>query len=227
MIKVERMDNIQKEGRDISTEVAMIFVDSYYNDLTFLSRNKEKLVLIFKEAFIPQTFYIALMDDQVAGILACANNKTRALKIPKEQIIKNIGFVRGSLMYMFLQREFHTPLAYDDYTAYIESVATHPRARGKGVATKLLEYIIKNLSYQEFRLTVKDTNKSALTIYNRLGFKEFDNLKAGFFEKKWYNYKLYMRLKREEERANQPIEQRMDYKIDIGDFAATAERLDR
>ena len=194
MIEVKRMDHILKEGRDITTEVAMIFVDGYYDDLTFLSKNKEKLVLIFKDAFVPQTFYIALMDGTVAGIVACANNQARCLRLSKERITQHLGFFRGSLAYLFLQKEFHTPLAYNDRTAYIESVATHIRARRKGVATRLLEYIIKNLPYDEFRLTVKDTNRDALNIYQRMGFKAFDSLKAGFFEKKHYNYKMYMKL---------------------------------
>ena len=202
MLEVKRMDVIQSEGRDISTEVAMVFVDGYYNDLASLTKDQEKLIRIFKEAFVPQTFYIALMDGKVAGILACADNKSRALRLSKEQIVKHLGIIRGNIVYMFLQREFHTPLAYDDSIAYIESVATHIDARGKGVATRLLEYIIKNLPYEEFRLTVKDTNKSALNIYKRLGFKKFDTLKASFFERKYYNYKMYMRLSREDIEKN-------------------------
>ena len=194
MIEIKRMDHLLKEGRDILTEAAIVFVDAYYRDLGILTSDREKLVLIFKEAFVPQTFYVALMDGDVAGILACANNKARAMHIPKETLTKQIGWLKGNLLYRYLRSEFHTPLAYPDDTAYIEAVATHTQARGKGVATRLLEYVMKNLPYQEFRLTVTDRNKVARHIYATHGFVEIDKLQASFMERKYFNYKLYMKL---------------------------------
>lgn|GEM_PF-156595 len=200
MLEVKRMDEIE---RDVSTEVAIVFVDGYYNELRLISKNKEKLILIFKNSFVKEVFYVALMDGNVAGILACSNNKLRAIHLNKEDIIANLGFIKGNFVFFLIEKEFHTPISYDDSTAYIESVATITEARGKGVATRLLEHVYSKLPYQEFRLTVKDSNKAAISIYKKLGFKQFDKMKAGFFEKKHFKYKLYMKLVRrnQEERS--------------------------
>lgn len=194
MIEIRRMDHLLKEGRDILTEAAIVFVDGYYKDLKTLTSDREKLVLIFKEAFVPQTFYVALLDGTVAGILACANNQARAMALDKSVVVKQLGWLKANLLYPYLRTEFNTPLAYPDTTAYIEAVATHHQARGKGVATRLLAYVLKNLPYDEFRLTVTDRNRAAIHIYTKHGFEQIDELKAGFFERKYFNYKIYMQL---------------------------------
>lgn len=191
MIEIKRMDTVDA---DISTEVAIVFVDGYYNEISYISKDREKLVRIFKNAFVKETIFIALMDGEVAGILACSDNKMRSIYINKEDIIANLGIIKGTFIYFLLEKEFHTPISYDNNTAYIESVATLSVAQGKGVATRLLEHIIKKLPYNEFRLTVKDNNKSAISIYNKLGFWEFDKMKAGFFERKFFKFKLYMKI---------------------------------
>jgi len=192
MLEVKRMDEIKE---DITTNVSMVFVDSFYDDLKALTHSKEKLIRIFKNSFVKEKFYIALMDGNVAGILACSDNGGRAFIIRKEDVIQNLGIIKGNIVYPFLEKEFHIPLSYNDETAYIEAVATHLSAREKGVATRLLEYITKKLPYTEFRLTVKDNNKAALEMYKKLGFLKFDKLKASFFEKKYFKYKFYMKLK--------------------------------
>ena len=206
MLEVYRMDQID---RDVSTEAAIVFVDSYYDELRVLSKDREQLVKIFKNAFVKEAFYVALMDGEVAGILACSNNRMRALHLEKDDVIRHLGTIKGNFIYMFFDKEFHTPLSYNDSTAYIEAVATHLQARGKGVATRLVEHVLKKLPYTEYRLTVKDTNKGAISIYQRLGFKSFDKLKASFFERKFYNYKYYMKLTQTAE-IKEPTYQRIE-----------------
>lgn len=195
LIEIKNLADIEHE---IHTEISMVFVDAYYNDLKSISDDREKLVRIFKNAFIPEAFYVALMDGHVAGILACSTNQTRAISLDKADLVANIGFLKGNLVYLMMEKEFHTPINYPDDTVYIESVATLSRARGKGVATKLLEHVIKKLPYREYRLSVKDNNKDALSIYEKHGFKEISRMKAGFFERRYTNYthKLYMKYEK-------------------------------
>ena len=178
---------------DIYTEIAIVFVDSYYKELKVFSDDKEKLVRIFKNSLVPEAFYVAIMDGHVAGILGCSDNKRRALEIHQSDVYENVGYLKGLLVHYMLEKEFNTPLSYENNIAYIECVATGAAARGKGVATKLLDYALKRLPYNEYRLTVTDTNKDALSIYEKNGFKEVDRMKATFFEKRRFNYKLYMK----------------------------------
>jgi ribosomal protein S18 acetylase RimI-like enzyme len=50
----------------------------------------------------------------------------------------------------------------------IYSIATHPKARGKGVAKNLIQHALH--VNQNLRLEVRDDNKSAISLYEKLGF---------------------------------------------------------
>ncbi|MCL2610525.1 MAG: GNAT family N-acetyltransferase [Defluviitaleaceae bacterium] len=200
MIEIKRMSEIEE---DIRTKMAEVFALSYYDELSLISKDVEKLIKIFRGAFIAEKFYIAFMDGDLAGFLACSDNKSRAINITENDLIEEIGKIKGSILFKFLDREFNTPIAYTNEICYIESVVTHPEARGKGVATRLMEHVIKKSGYEEFRLTVKDNNRSALSIYKRLGFTELDRIKASFFTRKYFRYKIYMRyIKSDENQEN-------------------------
>ena len=188
--------NLADIDHDITTEVAIVFVDSYYSDLRSISNDKEKLVRIFKDSFIPEAIFVALMDGHVAGMLGCSNNQMRAVHIERTTLVKHLGFIRGNIFAPFLEKNFNIPLSYEDDIAYIESVATLSEVRRKGVSTKLVEHVLKKLPYREYRLTVKDNNKNALSIYEKHGFKEIGRIKANFIEKRYFNHKLYMKYEK-------------------------------
>lgn len=189
MIEIKRMSEIEE---DIRTKMAEVFALSYYDTLSTISKDVEKLIKIFRGTFIAEKFYIAFMDDELAGFLACSDNKNRAINISEATLIRELGKIKGSIVFKILDKEFNTPIAYTDKICYIESVATHPEARDKGVATRLIEHVMRKSGYEEFRLTVTDNNRKALSIYRRLGFTELDRIKASFFERKNFRYKIYM-----------------------------------
>lgn len=54
---------------------------------------------------------------------------------------------------------------------WIEEVYTIPQARGTGVASKLLDYILNTYeSAARFRLEITDSNKDAIRLYLKKGF---------------------------------------------------------
>ena len=205
MIEIHKLSDYKSEsyvhenkvmGEDvIRNKMAEIFVISYYEELKLISDNIEKLIKIFRNSFISESFYIAFMDGEVAGFLATSDNKKRAIKISKRVLEQELGKIKGSIINYFLEKEFGLPIAYSDEITYIESVATHPEARGKGVATRLLDHIILKSGYSEFRLTVKDNNRGAISVYRNIGFREVDRIKATFFQRKYFRHKIYMSYK--------------------------------
>jgi ribosomal protein S18 acetylase RimI-like enzyme len=178
---------------DVRYEVANVFVDGYYKDLSFFTKDKEKLRNTFKNIFSPDVFYLANMDGKVVGMLACANNQQRAMPIDKTIMKNQLGFVMGNLAYYLLKNEFNTPLTYPDDTAYIECVATGEMARGKGVCTALFQYVMQELPYRGFILEVVDTNQTAYQLYKKLGFSEFMRKKEKHSKLKGFNERIYMR----------------------------------
>lgn len=178
---------------DVRYDVANVFVDGYYKGLSFFTKDKEKLKHTFKNTFCADVFYLAELDGKIVGMLACANNRNRAMQIDKDSMKKGLGFVMGNFAYHMLNKEFNTPLTYPDDTTYIECVATCESARGRGVCTELVRYVMGNLPYRQFILEVADTNQGAYRLYKKLGFTEFERKNEKFSKIKGLNQRIYMK----------------------------------
>ena len=189
-ITIERMSNLDKKNRK---EVTQIFVDAYYDSLTFLSKDKNKLNEAFEHAFVSDVFFVAFNQEKAVGILACSTNKSRALHLRKKEFKKYFGFIKGTISLYLMKKNFHAPLNYSDYMTYIECVATSTQARGRGVATHLMEYVYNQLPYTEYILEVVDNNTNAIRLYEKLGFREFKRKKAKFPKLMGYKYAIYMK----------------------------------
>ena len=78
------------------------------------------------------------------------------------------------LAYNVMKNEFNPALPYDEETGYIECVATTTKARGKGVSTALMQHVKEELPYKRYVLEVTDSNQVALSLYQKLGFREIE-----------------------------------------------------
>lgn len=176
-------------------DVARVFVEGYYRELSTLSKDKDVLVKAIEGSFNEQVFLLGMLGGEVVGISACADNRQRAMQLDKTRYTKYFGFLMGSFAFDAMKKEFHSPLKYPDGTGYIECVATMPAACGRGVATKLMEATIAQAPYTEFVLEVMDTNDVAIRIYQRLGFVEFERKRERFGKQKGFNARIYMKRK--------------------------------
>lgn len=179
---------------DVSREVAAVFVNGYEKDLAFLSNNRERLIDAFQKMLCIDVFYFATLEGDIVGILACSNNQNRALTIDKTILREYFGYVKGSMAYHFMKDEFNKKLPYQDDTGYIECVATTVKARGKGVSTALMNYVLENEVYHRYTLEVVDTNEVACRLYKKLGFTEFERKKESFSKMKGFKHRIYMEL---------------------------------
>ncbi len=189
-IVIKKMSTLDKRYRK---EVTEVFVDAYYDSLTFLSKDKSKLNKALEHMFVADVFFVALDQEKVVGILACSNNRNRALQLCKKELVNFFGVVKGTVAYYSMKKIFHKPLNYSDHMTYIECVATSPLARGKGVATQLMEYVYHQLPYTEYILEVVNSNENAIRLYEKLGYVEFKRKKAKFPKIMGFEYAAYMK----------------------------------
>ncbi|OZU87028.1 GNAT family N-acetyltransferase [Virgibacillus indicus] len=189
-----KVTSMRESKRDVSRELAAVFVDGYQKDLAFLSSDRDKLIDAFEKMVCPDVFYFATLDGEIVGILACSNNQKRAVTIDKTILRNSFGHVKGRIAYHFMKNEFNKKLSYPDDTGYIECVATTGKARGKGVSTALMSYVLENEDYHRYILEVVDTNEIALRLYKKLGFTEMERKKESFSKTKGFKYRIYMEL---------------------------------
>lgn len=181
-------------NESVRLQVSQVFVDAYEHDLAFFSKDQRLLAQAFVSSFCEDVFFVAEIGGEVVGILACATSKQRAIHLNRASLMSAFGFIKGRLAYRILNREFAAPLPYGEEVGYIESVATKQLARGKGVASALVRYVIEQQEYQRFVLEVLDTNTNAFRLYEKLGFKVFLRKKERFAKMKGFTERIYMEL---------------------------------
>lgn len=189
IVEVKRMKDI---NTDVRREVAQVFVSGYEKELSFLSKDKEKLVSAFQQMICPEVFYIGMLENEIVGILACSNKKQRAIPIKQEVLKNHFGAWKGLVAYRFMKDEFNSQLLFGDETGYIECVATMEKARGKGVSTALFNHVLVHAPHQHYMLEVVDTNVVALNMYSKLGFIETKRKKERFSSLKGFKERIYM-----------------------------------
>lgn len=163
-------------------QTVRLFIEGFLQEM--LDRTKIEvpvLVETLKQSFLRDHYYVGLLDEKVVGILAVSTDDGRSHALDKRKLQRELGFIRGGMIYAILYRELQRPMNMPRNQCYIESVTTDAAARGKGVASKLLHYLFDTLPYDEYVLEVVDSNEKAIKLYDRLGFVLFKRKKADLF----------------------------------------------
>ncbi|ANA82769.1 N-acetyltransferase [Paenibacillus glucanolyticus] len=188
-IRIRRMADYD---RDVRREVAEVFVDGYYNELSYFTQDRNTLQTAFQDLFSPEVFYVAEVQGVIIGILACSHNGQRAMPVALTPLQDALGDKTGKLAYEVMKNEFNLALPYDDDTGYIECVATTEKARGKGVSTALMKHVMKELPYRRYVLEVANSNEAGLRLYPKLGFREIERKPEGHSEDSGFHERIYM-----------------------------------
>lgn len=172
-------------------DVARVFVDGYFDALRSLCRDRERWAAALAPAFVADRFWVALVDGEVLGIAACCSPGTRAMHLDRDAFRAHLGRVRGSLAHRVMRGSFHHRVAMAEHAGYVECVATAARARGRGIASALMEHI-QTLPYDRLLLEVADTNTGAVRLYERLGYHEVSRRTARLPWITGHRYALYL-----------------------------------
>lgn len=161
-------------------QAAIVFVDGFYLYLKALTKDRDKLIRLFMDTFSPEHVLVCLHHEEVVGVVGYATQQGRVHLYDRKVMIRELGWLRGSVMFMLMDRS--QTLAAEQ--CYIESLTTAEDARGKGVATALINHILHAVHKKEFILEVFDTNYEAIRLYERLGFEVYHSKAKRFFRKK-------------------------------------------
>ena len=187
---------------NIREKASEIFVDAYGKDLKFLSKDKNKLIKAFTHMFVLEYFYIAVIDNEIAGMTVCTDKEHFCINHNRKILIKNLGIIKGLAAYILFKYYFNKypkyPVELDEKTASVEFVATRTEYRKKGVASAIIKHLLTLPEYKNYILEVADTNTNAFELYKKLGFKEICRKELKFGKKyAGLNYFVYMKHSKE------------------------------
>lgn len=168
-LEIKKMSKFMDE---INEEATKVFVEGFYDELLQITKNKNKLIDVFKNAFNPEQCYIALEDGNIVGIVSYSSNRDRGIHINKDEIKKNIGFLKAIKVYKKLDKKCNKPLLINDHMIHIECLTTLKEYRGKGIAKRLIQFLLDNPNYTEYVIQFSNDNTELRNLYSELGFKE-------------------------------------------------------
>lgn len=151
------------------TQAVEIFLEGFGHFITF-SKDKDVLKQLFLDTFHPEFFMCYVEDGQVMGILGVATNKIRPVKFDNDVCVKLFGKIKGRMVSKQMNAVFQTPVVKEDRELYIDVLATAENARGKGVATTLLNWAFALEDFDSCYLEVFSKNEIARNLYEKMGF---------------------------------------------------------
>jgi ribosomal protein S18 acetylase RimI-like enzyme len=164
---------------EIREKISALYVDAFYeNAMKHFSKDKTKLANAFSHAFVLDYFYVALIDDEIAGIVACMGKGPFCMNFDKKILIKHLGFFKGRLAYFGFRQYVKKLPNLGENEALIESVATDKKHQRKGVASALIKHLFALPDYQNYVLEVLEKNVNAFDLYQKLGFGEIKRAKS-------------------------------------------------
>jgi ribosomal protein S18 acetylase RimI-like enzyme len=159
-------------GDNIREKLGELYVNAFYDDvLRYFSKNKTKLMEVFASGFLPECFYVAIMDNEIVGMVACMGKGEVCIKLDLKTIVKYMGLFRGLIINYWLKQFLKGFPKLDGKTALIECLAVDTRHLRKGIASTLVKSLFTLTEYKNYILEVIGTNRKALKLYNKLGFK--------------------------------------------------------
>lgn len=143
-----------------------------------ISKNKNILSDFFMSSFDFNLSYAAVIDTRIVGFLAISNGKERSLKFDKSKCVELLGKLMGTITYYEMMFTLGRPNLESETDVGIDYLATDKLYRGRGIASKLIEYACVTLCYKECFIDVDTNNTVAKRLYEYLGFKEYAQNKS-------------------------------------------------
>lgn len=189
------MIRIVKATRKHVNDISTLFVECFYDVFKSFDISKNKFIKAFKHIFDIDKFYVVLLDNEVVAIGAVSDGSS-TIKFNKFKLCFYLGLQKGKRIYKYLKtvlEEKDYAFEMDSLCGLLEYIGVKEKYRNKGIGSTLVNHIIHDNNYIRYIAKVGDTNK-ALSLFEKIGFEEFDKQKASEKEKidLGVNYYLYM-----------------------------------
>jgi ribosomal protein S18 acetylase RimI-like enzyme len=192
-MEIKPAKNLDENIRD---KISKLFVEAFGKSLKIISKDTNKLEKAFSHMFVLDYFYVCIINNEVAGMIACVEKDHYCIKHDKKILVYNLGLMKGFLANIIVKKYLNKnpkyPIEIDKKTGPIEFIATSNNHRKKGIATSIMEYIFSLKIYEKYILEVADTNEGAFNLYKKWGYEEVCKIKQKFAKRIGINYLVYM-----------------------------------
>ena len=172
MIQIIKANKIDK---NINIQMSKLFVYSFFDIFSSYCSDKEKLIKAFKNIFDTGRFYIALLGEEIIGMVAVSDGSS-PIKFNRFRICRYLGIKNGKNMFEYLndilvKRDYD--FVIDEKCGMIEFLAVKEEYRDKKVGFTLVNHVIRDNNYIRYLSKIADNNFKAKGLFENIGFEEF------------------------------------------------------
>lgn len=178
-------------------DIAKTYAEAFLKDWQLLSKDVNVIANGLTDGLKLAHYIVAIEDEVLVGFLAFVEKDERAFHVPIKSFQKAFGFFKGFMMAMALRSELSESLGLRDDTIYIDVLGVRKAAQGKGIGTKLIQYVFANTSANTYTLTVTKINMAAQHCYDKNGFIQYDRKPVKYAKQKGFSEMIYMEYQRQ------------------------------
>ena len=167
--EIRKLSELEEEQVYQATSIC---IDGLYNVFSMLSKDKVILREIFKDSFQYDMNYACLYEGEIAGFIGIGNSSIRPASDMKLETFEKYLGKNAGMIHKFTEPAFSKIRVDSDNVVEIEFLVTSPHFRGKGIATKLIEFVCDMPEYDYCVLDVYSKNPNAIRLYEKLGFRQ-------------------------------------------------------
>lgn len=169
-----------------------LFIEGFGHFMTF-SKDEDLKRKLFFEIFHPSLFRCYVSEEKVLGLMGIATNKVRPLNFDYDLCVKYFGKFKGATLSKQMNAIFQSPVVKENNELYIDILVTGSEARRKGVGTALLNHAFEIEEYTEWYVEVFSNNPTAISLYEKNGFKVHKRKKWSLMRLLGTGYPIKMR----------------------------------
>jgi len=147
-----------------------VLVEGFYASFKAITKDKTVLRDFFSDSTAHSMVYALLKGGRPVGFLSLGNCEMRAMNVSKAIAQKHFGKAKGAAVAWAFGLQ-NIMFVKGKNEASIDFLATDPACRGQGVATDLIQNLCKTLPYRAYILETQTINKTARSLYEKLGFR--------------------------------------------------------
>jgi len=149
-----------------------MFAEGFYFIFSPISKDKARLRELFLASFDRGMAWVCLVEGRPAGFLSCGTHERQPVNMRREDCLRVLGRVKGSLVYRFAAPILAKPHVEDPGVGYLDYLTTDPAFRGRGIGTAMFRHVCEQLPYERYTFEVLSKNETAIRLYKKLGIRQ-------------------------------------------------------
>lgn len=154
-------------------KVASIIYDAFGSKFNKFYGNKNKVVEYISKSLRNDRTIISLKNGMTVGFVGLEHNKKSFIEPDLKQTFHIFGL--ASPVAILITKLFVLANKTKPQEMHLESIAVSKTERGKGIGSKLLQFVLnhaRSKGFSQIKLEVVNTNPRARQLYESFGFEE-------------------------------------------------------